>query len=285
VCGMQSFIGWIGEERYQRLVNFMLIYLANLKIPKKRCACSTPLPPPLPHAGATCVDAALTRTCLPHRGTFIEFRNGMVNVSPIGRNCRYMRCGLPSTCTQTHMLHIIIATTRTHTHTHTHTHTCDTSSAGAPVDASVLTTPYRTAPRRASHAERDEFEQYDKQHGVRQAFVEALQKEFPDYGLKYSIGACQACVVDAGGMRRMRMGHVHGASGGVQARERPFAYGDERTFACASLYARMSMLASRPVCLCVPVCPFACTVGPFACGGPYVYAGVSLSMVSVGILI
>lgn len=22
-------------------------------------------------------------------GTFIEFRNGMINVSPIGRNCRY----------------------------------------------------------------------------------------------------------------------------------------------------------------------------------------------------
>jgi len=22
-----------------------------------------------------------------HRGTFIEFRNGMLNVSPIGRNC------------------------------------------------------------------------------------------------------------------------------------------------------------------------------------------------------
>jgi len=23
------------------------------------------------------------------RGTFIEFRNGMINVSPIGRNCSY----------------------------------------------------------------------------------------------------------------------------------------------------------------------------------------------------
>lgn len=51
----QSFIGWVGEENYQRLANFILHYIADLKIPIKR-------------------------------GTFIEFRNGMINVSPIGRN-------------------------------------------------------------------------------------------------------------------------------------------------------------------------------------------------------
>ena len=50
-----SFINWIGEERYQTLADFCLKYIANLKLPKKR-------------------------------GTFIEFRNGMINVSPIGRN-------------------------------------------------------------------------------------------------------------------------------------------------------------------------------------------------------
>lgn len=50
-----SFIQWLGEEKYQNLVDFCLKYIANLKLPKKR-------------------------------GTFIEFRNGMVNVSPIGRN-------------------------------------------------------------------------------------------------------------------------------------------------------------------------------------------------------
>jgi len=50
-----SFIQWIGEEKYQKLVNFILKYIANLDIPKKR-------------------------------GTFLEFRNGMINVSPIGRN-------------------------------------------------------------------------------------------------------------------------------------------------------------------------------------------------------
>ncbi|CAG8464645.1 15594_t:CDS:10 [Acaulospora morrowiae] len=52
----QSFIGWIGEEKYAKLVNFILKYIADLEIPRKR-------------------------------GTFIEFRNGMINVSPIGRNC------------------------------------------------------------------------------------------------------------------------------------------------------------------------------------------------------
>lgn len=51
----QSFIGWIGEERYKALVNYILHYIADLDVPIKR-------------------------------GTFIEFRNGMINVSPIGRN-------------------------------------------------------------------------------------------------------------------------------------------------------------------------------------------------------
>lgn len=54
----QSFIQWIGEEKYQKLVNFILHYIADLKIPVKR-------------------------------GTFVEFRRGMLNVSPIGRNCSY----------------------------------------------------------------------------------------------------------------------------------------------------------------------------------------------------
>jgi len=51
----QSFINWIGEETYQELANFILHYIADLKIPVKR-------------------------------GTFIEFRNAMINVSPVGRN-------------------------------------------------------------------------------------------------------------------------------------------------------------------------------------------------------
>ncbi|KAL1881052.1 Phosphomannomutase 1 [Paecilomyces lecythidis] len=50
-----SFIQWLGEDKYQNLVDFCLKYIADTKLPKKR-------------------------------GTFIEFRNGMINVSPVGRN-------------------------------------------------------------------------------------------------------------------------------------------------------------------------------------------------------
>lgn len=52
----QSFVKFLGEEKLQEFINFVLHYIADLKIPVKR-------------------------------GTFIEFRNGMLNVSPIGRNC------------------------------------------------------------------------------------------------------------------------------------------------------------------------------------------------------
>lgn len=90
-----SFLGWIGEAKYQKLVNWALVYIAGLDIPVKR-------------------------------GTFIEFRNGMVNISPIGRN--------------------------------------------------------------ASQAERDAFSAYDKEAGVRKTMVEAIRKEFADFGLTYSIG-------------------------------------------------------------------------------------------------
>lgn len=51
----QSFIKFLGEEKYKTLVNFILHYLADMDVPIKR-------------------------------GTFVEFRNGMINVSPIGRN-------------------------------------------------------------------------------------------------------------------------------------------------------------------------------------------------------
>ncbi|KAI1331596.1 eukaryotic phosphomannomutase [Xylariaceae sp. FL0255] len=50
-----SFIKWIGEDQYKEFVAFVLHYVADLDIPVKR-------------------------------GTFVEFRNGMVNISPIGRN-------------------------------------------------------------------------------------------------------------------------------------------------------------------------------------------------------
>lgn len=38
----QSFIGWLGEEKYKKLVNFILHYIADLDIPIKRYAVSMP---------------------------------------------------------------------------------------------------------------------------------------------------------------------------------------------------------------------------------------------------
>jgi len=52
----QSIKDFLGEDRIKELVNFCLHYIADLDIPKKR-------------------------------GTFIEFRSGMINLCPIGRNC------------------------------------------------------------------------------------------------------------------------------------------------------------------------------------------------------
>jgi phosphomannomutase len=53
----QSISKHLGEEKLQEVINFMLKYLSEIEdIPVKR-------------------------------GTFIEFRAGMLNVSPVGRNC------------------------------------------------------------------------------------------------------------------------------------------------------------------------------------------------------
>jgi len=47
---------YIGEDNIKRIVNWVMKYLSDLDLPVKR-------------------------------GTFIEFRSGMLNISPIGRNC------------------------------------------------------------------------------------------------------------------------------------------------------------------------------------------------------
>ncbi|KAA8497731.1 Phosphomannomutase [Porphyridium purpureum] len=90
-----SMADFLGEEKLQKLINYILKYFSELTLPVKR-------------------------------GTFIEFRKGMLNVSPIGRNC--------------------------------------------------------------SQAERDEYERYDLEHGIRKSMVEALKKEFAEMDLVYSIG-------------------------------------------------------------------------------------------------
>ncbi|KYN99553.1 putative haloacid dehalogenase-like hydrolase [Plasmodium gaboni] len=52
----ESIVSFLGEDKLKKLINYSLKYIANLDIPKKR-------------------------------GTFIELRNGIINISPIGRNC------------------------------------------------------------------------------------------------------------------------------------------------------------------------------------------------------
>ncbi len=42
--------------------------------------------------------------------------------------------------------------------------------------------------RNCSQKERNDFYAYDNEHHVREKFMEALRKEFADYGLHYSIG-------------------------------------------------------------------------------------------------
>jgi phosphomannomutase len=95
VLSNYSMCEYLGETKLKKFINFCLRYLADIDIPIKR-------------------------------GTFIELRQSMINISPIGRNC--------------------------------------------------------------SQHERDEFEQYDNTHHIRQNMIHALRTEFPDYGIKYSIG-------------------------------------------------------------------------------------------------
>uniref|UniRef100_A0A0G4GD88 Phosphomannomutase n=1 Tax=Chromera velia CCMP2878 TaxID=1169474 RepID=A0A0G4GD88_9ALVE len=93
--GSSSISAHLGESNLKELINFVLRYFSDLDIPKKR-------------------------------GTFVEFRTGMLNFSPIGRNCSY--------------------------------------------------------------DERLEFNEYDKTHGVRDAFVKALNEKFAHMKLRFSIG-------------------------------------------------------------------------------------------------
>ncbi|SPO00804.1 probable phosphomannomutase [Cephalotrichum gorgonifer] len=90
-----SFIEYIGEDNYKELVKFALHYIADLDVPVKR-------------------------------GTFIEFRNGMINISPVGRN--------------------------------------------------------------ASVEERNAYEAFDLENGIRKKFVEVLREKFGHLGLTFSIG-------------------------------------------------------------------------------------------------
>jgi len=42
--------------------------------------------------------------------------------------------------------------------------------------------------RNASYDERNAYEIYDKEHKIRETFIQEIEKRFPDIGLTYSIG-------------------------------------------------------------------------------------------------
>ncbi|KAF2749315.1 eukaryotic phosphomannomutase [Sporormia fimetaria CBS 119925] len=77
-----SFIEWIGEEKYKKLVN---LYVESHHLPlaeplgKDTASVNTNKSPSILHYIAD-LDIPIKR------GTFLEFRSGMINVSPIGRN-------------------------------------------------------------------------------------------------------------------------------------------------------------------------------------------------------
>jgi len=93
--GQTSIVEKLGEAKLKEVINWALHYIADLDIPVKR-------------------------------GTFVEFRQGMMNLSPIGRNC--------------------------------------------------------------SREERNDFEKFDLEHGIRKTMVEKMRERFKDLNLNYSIG-------------------------------------------------------------------------------------------------
>jgi len=56
LIAVQTISKYLGEDNLKKIVNWTMKYLSNINLPIKR-------------------------------GTFIEFRSGMLNISPIGRNC------------------------------------------------------------------------------------------------------------------------------------------------------------------------------------------------------
>ncbi|KAG8908212.1 Phosphomannomutase, partial [Tulasnella sp. 417] len=117
----QSFIKFFGDTEYKKLVNFILHYVADLDIPIKR-------------------------------GTFVEFRNGMINVSPLGRN---------ATIQERNDFEAYDKLPPTHT-----------------VELTAFPPDLRTTPHSLPL----------QIHQVRAKFVQKLKETFPQYDLTYSIG-------------------------------------------------------------------------------------------------
>ena len=91
---VQTISKFLGEDNVKRIVNWTMRYLADIDIPIKVCCCSAC------HL-VMCLSCLFIKSKVfssrlslgynvlffTKRGTFIEFRSGMMNISPIGRNC------------------------------------------------------------------------------------------------------------------------------------------------------------------------------------------------------
>jgi len=115
----ESIVDYMGEDRLQEFINFALKAMSEITLPCKR-------------------------------GTFIEFRSGLINVCPVGRSC--------------------------------------------------------------TQAERDQFSEYDKKHGVRKALVQMFEEKFKNYGLCFVIGGqISIDVFPVGWDKRYCLRHVESA--------------------------------------------------------------------------
>ena len=124
IIGQTSFKDHLGEEKLKKLINWILRYFSDLDIPVKR-------------------------------GTFVEFRQGMLNVSPIGRNCSR-----------------------------------EERNEFEKFDLANKVCPYAARPRPLCtlRARRPPCTCHATPRQVRETMVAKLREEFADYELTYSIG-------------------------------------------------------------------------------------------------
>jgi hypothetical protein len=102
LCAPKAVNEHLGEANVKAIVNWVLKYFSELDLPIKRCV---PTPTHTTHARSNARSMLhgpqLMQEVRPElacgvcpcgwygSGTFIEYRTGMLNISPIGRNCSH----------------------------------------------------------------------------------------------------------------------------------------------------------------------------------------------------
>ncbi len=162
---VQSLKRHLGEDNIKRLIKWILRYISELDIPIMR-------------------------------GTFIEFRNGMMNVSPIGRNCsqeerddfeKYDHVGSPLHHTHTCPLLSLLMVTRYKTHTVAAFFSYVFSSWQHCVlwPIAIFFASTSSQVQASYHYISKNLFQV---HNIRKTMVSKLEQEFADLKLKFSIG-------------------------------------------------------------------------------------------------